>query len=150
MFTTAATMCCCLSLHAATHLSIELKSGEKYAFLLADNPILTFQKGNLVVNGDATTSYSIGDVKMYHFTEEPLSANQTTASDEFRIVAIDDATLQLQNMPALAEVTLVGSNGVLLKKKQTNKAGDCVLELPAKKGVYVITAGNKSFKLIRK
>ena len=47
---------------AATHLTVELKAGNKYSFLLADKPVITFSNGDLVVNGDAETSYSIDGV----------------------------------------------------------------------------------------
>ena len=36
---------------ASTRLTVELKAGDKYSFLLADKPVFTFSSGDLVVNG---------------------------------------------------------------------------------------------------
>ena len=51
------------------YMTIEQKSGEKFSFLLDENPEITYSDGNLVVNGNAITSYAISSVKNYHFTE---------------------------------------------------------------------------------
>ena len=40
----------------AQYMTVELKSGDKFSFLLEDNPVVTFKKGDLVVNGNAETS----------------------------------------------------------------------------------------------
>ena len=60
------------------YMTVELKSSEKYSFLLADKPVVTFQNGDLVVNGSAETSYAISGVKDYHFTEK----DETEATGE--------------------------------------------------------------------
>ena len=51
------------------YMTIEQKNGERLSFLLADNPEITYnEEKQLVVNGNAETSFVLSDVKNYHFT----------------------------------------------------------------------------------
>ncbi len=53
------------SFATVSYMTVELKAGVKYSFLMADKPVATFKSGDLVVNGDAETSYSIEGVKNF-------------------------------------------------------------------------------------
>ena len=135
---------------AATHLTVELKAGNKYSFLLADKPVITFAGGALVVNGDAETSYSIEGVKNFHFTEGDASGVETLSSGDIRILSLDDATIQVQNLEQKSLVTLVNVSGVVFSSVSADAEGSATVSLPQAKGVYILTAGGKSFKVIKK
>lgn len=135
---------------AATHLTVELKAGNKYNFLLADKPVITFSNGELVVNGNAETSYSIDGVKNFHFTEGENTAAETISAGDIRIVSIDNATIQVQNLDASSLVTLVNVYGQVLTSVNADSEGVATVKLPEAKGVYVLTAAKKSLKVIRK
>lgn len=135
---------------AATHLTVELKAGNKYSFLLADKPVITFSNGDLVVNGDAETSYSIDGVKNFHFTEGDASGVESLSVGDIRIVSLDNATIQVQNLEKSSVVTLVNVSGVVLSSVKADAEGYATVSLPQAKGVYVLSVGAKSFKIIRK
>ncbi len=131
---------------AVTHLTVELKAGNKYNFLLADKPVITFSNGELVVNGNAETSYSIDGVKNFHFTEGENTAAETISAGDIRIVSIDNATIQVQNLEASSLVTLVNIYGQVLTSVNADSEGVATVKLPETKGVYVLTAAKKSLK----
>lgn len=135
------------------YMTVELKSSEKYSFLLADKPVVTFQNGDLVVNGSAETSYSISGVKDYHFTEkdETEATGETLKSVETGCVIFENnGVVFIQKANPSADVLLFNVNGVVLSKTSVDNNGNAELKLPDFAGVYVLSIANQSFKLIRK
>lgn len=135
------------------YMTVELKSSEKYSFLLADKPVVTFQNGDLVVNGSAETSYAISGVKDYHFTEkdETEATGETLKSVETGCVIFENnGVVFVQKANPSADVLLFNVNGVVLSKTSVDNNGNAELKLPNFAGVYVLSVGNQSFKLIRK
>ena len=53
-------------------------------------------------------------------------------------------------MEALEKVSLVGVNGMTIFTALTDNEGSVNVVLPEQKGVYVLTVGTKSIKVIRK
>lgn len=135
------------------YMTVELKSSEKYSFLLADKPVVTFQNGDLVVNGSAETSYAISGVKDYHFTEkdETEATGETLKSVETGCVIFENnGVVFIQKANPSADVLLFNVNGVVLSKTSVDNNGNAELKLPDFAGVYVLSIANQSFKLIRK
>ncbi len=121
------------------YMTIEQKNGAKFSFLLKDNPVITYENDNLVVNGNASTSYSIEGVKNYHFTGNDQSAVEDTKADVqmLRFVGFDENTIKVENASVGEVVVLVNINGA-------------IVTFPSQKGLYVLNVDNKSLKLIRK
>lgn len=135
------------------YMTVELKSSEKYSFLLADKPVVTFQNGDLVVNGSAETSYAISGVKDYHFTEkdETEATGETLKSVETGCVIFENnGVVFIQKANPSADVLLFNVNGVVLSKTSVDNNGNAELKLPDFACVYVLSIANQSFKLIRK
>ena len=150
LMTSTVLLCGALCASAAVqYMTVEKKSGEKYSFLLKDNPVVTYKGGELVVNGSASTSYAIAGVKNYHFTETDLTGVETAGSDMLRIT-IDENTVLVENASAGAKVGLLSAGGATVAATTANESGSATLSLPSSKGVYVLTVGKQSFKLIRK
>lgn len=135
---------------AAQYMTVELKSGDKFSFLLEDNPVVTFKNVNLVVNGNAETSYAIAGVKNYHFTEGDVTGVSDYKSDAVCIESVDNNTLKINNASPSAKIALIGISGVVPFTTMADAAGSAFVSLPEQKGVYVLTVGCQSFKLIRK
>lgn len=133
-----------------THLTIELKSGSKYNFALADKPVITFENGNLVVNGNSETSYSIEGVLNFHFSEGEESKAKTLQANELQFTALDKDNIKISNANAGTIISLFTTNGIVLTNTKADNDGIAVVNLPKEKGVYVLTAGNQSIKIIRK
>ena len=149
----------CLSLGALNcgaavkYMTVELTSGSKYSFLLADKPVVTYESGDLVVNGSAETSYAISGVKDYHFTENDestLSGEILTSAENGCFIFENNGVVSVRNAKASVNVALVNINGVVLTKTVADEGGSAEIKLPELKGVYILTIEKQSFKLIRK
>lgn len=132
---------------AISHLVVEQKSGEKYVFLLNDKPVISFAGSDLVVNGNKETSYTISSIKNYHF-EENLS-NQEQMAQSIQIATNEDGQIEVSNMEEGTDVVLLSSTGAVLSKTKANTNGAAYISLPLQNGVYIISAGKKSFKIVK-
>lgn len=142
---------CIMSSNAAVqYMTIELKSGMKYSFLLDENPEVTYSSGNMVINGDASTSYSLGGVRRFYFTEGDKTAVKNENLDMLRFVVLDETKLEVLNAPAFETINLVNVNGVVVLSVTADEKGSAVISLPVQKGVYVLSVGAESIKLVRK
>ena len=56
----------------------------------------------------------------------------------------------MENAIAGVKVLLVNLNGAVLATSTTDPTGSAIVTLPSEKGVYVLSVGNQSFKVIRK
>ena len=152
IFTVLSLACGMLYASAAVqYMTIEKKNGAKYSFLLKENPVITYQDGNIVINGNEKTSYSIEEVKNYHFTEENESAIDNVASTQIlRIVSISEDVIRVENALTNTSIKLVSINGSIVGQAKVDDEGAANVTLPNQKGVYVLCVGNQSFKVIRK
>ena len=150
-FSAVALLSCVLSVDAAvSYMTVEQKSGERFSFLLKDNPIITYENGSLVVNGNSVTTYAIGSVKNYHFSESDESGLKKLGASVLRIVSLDDNAIGVENAAAGTMVSLANLNGAVLSNTTTDPSGAATVTLPNGKGVYVLSVGKQSFKVIRK
>ena len=132
------------------YMTIEMKNGSKISFLLADNPVITYQSESLVVNNDPKNSYSFEDVKNYHFTEMNESGVDNLPANDLRIVWVDDETIGVQNALPNSTIAITAINGVVVSQTKTDVDGKSTVRMPNKAGVYVLSVGKQSFKIIRK
>lgn len=152
LFTVGASLVSLFANSTAQYMVVEQKSGEKYSFLLADYPVITFDNGDFVVNGSETTTYAISNVKNYHFTEfdvKDMGVNQYQI-DALVVENIDDDILLVKNARPFSKALLVNISGMLVFSSDTDVAGNSTILLPRQKGVYVLTIANQSIKIIRK
>ena len=132
------------------YVTVEKKSGEKFSFLLEDNPLISFKDGYLVVNGSPETSYAIDGVKNYHFTEFDQTDVQNLGVDELCFLSVDNDAISVENANPGTSVVLYDAAGVGILDVVVDLSGVASIVLPIKKGVYVLSVGGKSVKLIRK
>lgn len=57
---------------------------------------------------------------------------------------------QIDNASASEKITLLNVNGVVVSTMSTNSDGSAMVTLPEQKGVYLLTVGSLSIKVIRK
>lgn len=140
-----------MSINAApTHLTVELKEGSKYSFLLSDKPVITFESAALVVNGNEETSYSIEGVKNFHFTEGDQSKAETLSAGDISVVCLDNSTIKILNLEKSSKVMVVNASGVVMSSVAADGEGEATVSLPQAKGVYVVSVAGKAFKVIKK
>lgn len=131
-------------------MTIEMKDGEKYNFLLDSNPEITYSYGNLVVDGDEYTSYELQRVKNYYFTEVNSASSFSLPADEIGIVTVNDEIVEVYHANANEGVVLATACGVVIRETRADENGFATMVLPNQKGVYLLTIGEKTIKLIRK
>lgn len=132
------------------YMTVELQNSVKISFLLDDNPIITYENESLLINKDSETTYSIDDVKNYHFTENNQTAAETISANTLRIVKLDEQTFKVENAQPNSIVTINAINGVVVSKVNADTEGNAIIKMSNQTGVYVITAGNQAFKIIKK
>ncbi len=130
------------------YMLVEMKTGEQYSFLLADRPVLTYENASLVINSDSKTSYAIEGIKEYRFVSN-TSIDDISAS-ALKIITIDDETIEVQNAKSSEKVVLMSVKGETEFCSKTDVEGKVIVKMPVNKGVYVLSVGNQSFKVIRK
>lgn len=141
----------CLNMNAAvSYMVIEQKSGRKYSFLLQDNPVITYEDGYLVVDSGMSTYYAIRDIKNYHFSASDETSVEEISSNNIRITNLDDATLSIENGEPGGNVTLSNVNGILYSTATIDGNKSAQISLPSAQGVYILSIGKQSFKIIRK
>lgn len=136
--------------HAATHLTVELKDGNKYSFSLAKKPIVSLLNGEFVINDNSSTSYAIANMKNFHFSDASSDRVETLKSSDIRIVSVDESTIQIKNAEPSSLVSLTNISGQKLLSKEVDLEGVATINLPKVKGVYVLSVSGKSLKVILK
>lgn len=141
-----------VSLHAvSTHLVLELKSGEKYLFLIKENSAMVFSERSVVIEGKSDCSYLVENVKGYHFISDEVTATESFTNSDIFITQTDDKTFLISNIEGSSVVYVVDLSGVVLSSVPTDENGVASITLPQSKGLYIIKVGNnKSFKVLRK
>lgn len=132
------------------YLTVEKKTGEKYSFPMSEKPLITFNGGDIVFNGDASTTYSINEVERYYYTEADHTDVEKIVSDLQTIVCVADNEITISNSVANSKLVLMNAGGVVLNMTTTDAAGNASVLLPSQNGVYVLSVGKQSVKLIRK
>lgn len=135
---------------AREYMTVELENGSKYNFLLVENPVITYNQGQFEVNGSATTTYSLSNIKNYHFSEGDEAGVDHTIQATLRIVNLDESTLEVHGAEVGTHVVLTATNGTTLFSGEAQQDGNVRVNLPSTKGIYVLTVGHQSFKIIRK
>lgn len=149
--TTLSLACMTLAASAeANFMTVELNNGSLISFKLADNPVITYENESLLINKDAKTTYSFEDIKNYHFTETDDTGTPTFSANVLKVVRIDDETIEVQNAQPLSNITLTAVSGVVVAQSKADAEGKATVKLPNNAGVYVLSAGKQSFKIIRK
>ncbi|MEE0996010.1 MAG: T9SS type A sorting domain-containing protein, partial [Paludibacteraceae bacterium] len=63
---------------------------------------------------------------------------------------IDNETVEVQNAQPNLTVSLVSISGSVLSQTKADADGKAAIVIPNKAGVYMLSTGNQSFKIIRK
>lgn len=132
------------------YMTIDFSNGTSISFLLENNPVITYENESLLVNKDANTTYSFDEIKNFHFTEDDQTAAKTVIANSLEIVKVDEETICIKNAEVNSDVAVYTISGTVASQAKANAEGQATVKLPQQTGVYVITAGKQSFKIIRK
>lgn len=126
-----------------------------FKFVLTDNPLITFDSGNLIITSDKDTiSTALSEIKDYRIESNKVSTSIRSIKDETvnkNQPDISCTNTEITHLKAGAQVTIYNINGVQVSSVAADCEGKAILHLTQlPQGVYILHAGNKSFKIINK
>lgn len=149
MITTAALIFSAISLQAAsTHVSVELKSGYKYDFMMNGKPQFSITDGELLVRGTDVTSFCVSDIKNFHYTINKELSNVSSNENGMCIQSLDEKTIRVANAPVSTKIVVTDADGHFFATAMTDGVGNCTLNLPNESGVYVLSINGQTIKFI--
>lgn len=135
-------------------LVVKMQAGGESVFFLEGSPKLMYFADSLAVVYDKQQlNFSLKDLKDYHFEERDVTGigkvvDQNKQQGEANFA---QGLALFTQYPAGTKITVLTSDGRQVAKVITDKEGRAQLDLreqPA--GVYVITAGKRAFKWLKK
>ena len=134
-----------------THFILCLNDGEQITFLLEHNPKVVNGDGIItVVDNDITVEYPWDNLHKYimgSVVESGISYSKMNVGD----IVNKAGSIILSGFKEAVPVTVNGVNGISVFKSKTDANGYLMIsmsEYPS--GIYIIKAGNKTFKFIKR
>ncbi len=132
-------------------LLIQLKNGDEQVFMLASEPVITFNGGDCMIKSiDFSATYAMGDINLARFVyTDPASVNEIETA--LVVDLSNPERVVIHGMTARGEVRLFDLSGVELRRCSADDCGEASLDLsglPA--AVYIVNTKETTFKLYRK
>lgn len=147
----AVTLCASATDYAYSVL-INQANGNTVEYKFEDMPVATFSEDNMVINvGEQHVAYPIADIVNLTFdrTEKPESGVAGVVNTDMTVM-LSKESLDIRGLNPGVKVAVYDVSGRMLISADADADGSFSTSLSALgKGVFVITAGNNSFKIIR-
>ena len=129
-------------------LVVHLRSGEKVYFDLEDQPVTTFDKGQLIITHAAgTIFYALSDMSKYTYEGNFVGLDNVLAPGTIQ-VRHNNEVVAIDGLPDNALMSIITVDGKLLGSRRAKKGITTMLSLsPYPAGIYIINAGGTSFKI---
>lgn len=152
-------------------LFLQLKDGTQEKYSLLEKPVVTFDSENVLIktrNAEVAVPFSFAQVEKFFFdvVEEPIITPDPQPEPQPDAIgdledeqghktvldfAYDGRTARIRGLAPDANVAVYALGGQRVQPSTTITSNSITIamgELPA--GIYIIRAGNRSFKIIRK
>ena len=130
------------------YLIVTARDGTTTQFALAERPVITLAEGDLVITcGGTTYTQPMAAISHYAFSTEPSAIDEAKASPATRYEA---GHVVFQGLPTGTLVRVVTADGkTAMQAAATSATADIDLSaLPS--GLYIVTSGNHSIKVMKK
>lgn len=126
-------------------IQITLANGETETIMLSSRPKLIFDSQQIsVVYEGKTITIPLGDgLKVRHMDSSQTDVEEISGQGVY--FYISDDGISCHNLSRDESVSLFSGNGTLLQTIEPDASGNVSLSLP-ESGLYIIRAGEKSFK----
>jgi len=133
---------------AAKSVVFTLQNGTLVYYLLSSDasPVLKFVEGGVTVNADG---YTFSQIKNFYIstTDDPNAIDEVAADVE----ATFKPNMLVLNAADVKSVKVFGASGAEVEANVSEAGDRVVVDLSnLAKGVYVISTGNTSFKMLKK
>ena len=143
-------MCCCGYLMADQMLQIVKMDGQTHTINLNQEPVTTYQDGNLVITTiNATISYPLEVVRKFIFISGTEDI-QNIKGDKFEI-SKDGRFLTLSGLKSDTDAYLYSVNGVLMERIHVTSSTSISINLESYPiGVYMIKVDGATYKILNR
>ena len=132
-------------------LNVWKMDGTQIQFLLTDEPVTTFENGNLVITtNQGQYSYPLAQMLKYTHEGLPEGIDVPTVAPGDILVRQNNEMMLIDGLPDKAQVSVYSADGKMLFNKQAvgGQATSVMMSMyPA--GSYIINAGGASFKFVK-
>lgn len=129
---------------------VETKGGNQVTFLFDTKPEMTFAGENVEIKSTTeTVAYPMSDVVQVRFEYIPTGIGKVENGDlSFRF---NGGTLEAEGLAPMSMVAVYSVDGAECLRGKADAGGRAELAIGGlKAGVYVVKAGNVSYKIIKK
>lgn len=130
-------------------LMVQLKAGDTHYYVLADQPVVTFDGGKCNITSPTLTSaYDIPDIDFANIVDYDQASVKETMS-ALTIEYITPDLIAIRGTAAGSHVTLHRIDGVKVGDYTVDDCGSVEISLAAlPSGVYILSCKEKTFKIL--
>ncbi len=132
-------------------LNVWKMDGSKISFLLSDEPVTTFENGNLVITTNQSVySYPLAQMKKYTHEGQSEGMDNSPLAPGDILVRQNDEQLLIEGLPDNYPVTVYNMDGKQIYSQRSIGGQPLLVSLIGQpQGSYIITAGSTSFKFVK-
>lgn len=127
--------------------------GSSVIMKFADMPVAQIQGEDLkmtVTTTGESAIYPIKDIVNFTFLKQVSGINDVSDDSKTVSFGLGSSTLDVAGLQGVVEITLYDMTGKLCARAQSDSNGAATVDISGlEKGVYIVTAGNNTFKFIR-
>ena len=132
-------------------LVVHLRSGEKVMFVLDEEPVTTFDGGQLVLTTSKTrVIYNLENVQKYTHEGVATGLDSPKLKKGDILVRQNNEMMMIEGLPADMQVDVYSADGKLILSKKASAGQATMLSLIGQpSGIYIVNAGSVSFKFVK-
>lgn len=132
-------------------LNVWKMDGSQLQFLLTDEPVTTFENGNLVITtNQGVYSYPLAQMKKYTHEGLPEGIDVPTVAPGTIMVRQNNEAMLIDGLPDNVVVDVYSADGKLILSQRSIAGQSTLLNLVTQpQGTYVVNVGQTSFKFVK-
>ena len=132
-------------------LNVWKMDGTQIQFLLTDEPVTTFENGNLVITtNNGVFSYPLAQMKKYTHEGLPEGIDVPTVAPGDILVRQNNEAMLIEGLPDNQLVEVYSADGKLILSKRAIGGQSTLLNLANHpQGTYIVSIGSTSFKFVK-
>ena len=132
-------------------LNVWKMDGTQIQFLLTDEPVTTFENGNLVIaTNQGVFSYPLAQMEKYTHEGLPEGIDVPTVAPGDILVRQNNEQMLIEGLPNNQLVEVYSADGrLILSKRAVSGQGTLLSLIGQPQGTYIVNIGSTSFKFVK-
>ena len=132
-------------------LNVWKMDGTQIQFLLTDEPVTTFENGNLVITtNQGVFSYPLAQMSKFTHEGLPEGIDVPTVAPGDILVRQNNEQMLIEGLPDNQLVEVYSADGKLILSQRAVGGQSTLLNLAAQpQGTYIVSIGSTSFKFVK-